>query len=328
METTRFSRDLRDACSDFWWQLYHDRPYVHRPDGYDWVNGTPMGPHYFARHLGAGLSNKHTDHWQGDVTDGGIFVAMDRGMVCGLLVTAIQQSERVGSVLSAFAPSDVQGRQTTDRLLDEALAYFRDLELTVAVAAPPTRTVEVQSPLYLSLMDAGFGWDKSRWPHNPYGVFLGGSIAGFRVGPHIRAGIERLRRAGIAIRRCSPEEAGELLYHDSDTKVGERERKVRAIAEVDGRVVGHAVAETATEWAEEPPNQRIWGESIPLVLPAFRDRGVGKALYHLGVEWLVETGATCTYLATDIDNPAQFIYRSTPLRYWYTSVCCLVKRLA
>jgi hypothetical protein len=72
---------------------------------------------------------------------------------------------------------------------------------------------------------------------------------------------------------------------------------------------------------------RIWGESIPLVLPAFRNRGIGKVLYHLGVEWLVREGATHTHLATGIDNPAQFIYQSTPLQYWYTSVSGMSKHL-
>lgn len=317
MGTVRFSRDMMDACSSSWWSLYRDLPYVHGPDGYDWVNGAPMGPHYFARHLEAGLSGKHAEHWQGAVTDDSIFVAMEAGRINGLLIAAVRPKERTGNVLSAFAANDVRGRETTGRLLDEALAHFRALELTTAVAAPPPRTVEVQSPIYLSPMDAGFGWNKSRWPDNPYGVFLGGSIREFRVRPEIRERIETLRSEGVEIRRCSPEKARELRYYDSEVKVGDKERNVRAIA----------VAETATAWAEEPPSQRIWGEAIPLVVPDFRGRGIGKVLYHLGVAWLVEQGAVCTHLATDIDNPAQFIYRSTPLRYWYTSVCCMVKRL-
>ena len=94
-----------------------------------------------------------------------------------------------------------------------------------------------------------------------------------------------------------------------------------------GRVVGHAVASTATEWAEEPSNQRTWGESIPFVIPEFRGRGIGKVLYHLGVEWLVGEGAVHSFLATNLDNPAQFIYQSTPLQYWYTSVSGMSKRV-
>ena len=106
------------------------------------------------------------------------------------------------------------------------------------------------------------------------------------------------------------------------------EEDVTFIALKDNLVVGQAQSViTWTDWAEEPPNGRILGETVPFVVPRFRQRGIGKVLYHLGIEEIVKHGAECGFTTTREDNPARFIYRSIGYNYWYVSICGLMKRL-
>ena len=209
MKVVELNEDLLDACAEFWWGIYQDRPYVHRPDGYDWTNGDPIGPHYFVNHLRAGLDAGHSAHWHGEVKQESIFVALEGAQPAGVLVSSVDAETQTGTILSAFAETTGHGRTVAEHLLQTALARFEALGLSVAVAGMPTKTIEVDSPIHLALRDAGFTWDARRWPDAGYGVFLGGSIEGFSVRPEINEKIEILRREGIEIRRCTPEEAWE-----------------------------------------------------------------------------------------------------------------------
>lgn len=320
MEVVHYDENLLDACAKFWWHLYKDMPYVHRPDGYDWVNGEPIGPQFFVRHLEWGLSNKSTKHWHGEVSIDSIFVALERKDVQGFLVSSVDREQHLGNILSAFSQRSSTGREVADRLLSAALSYFRSIDLVNVTAAPWSKTIEVDSPIFLALMDAGFAWDQYQWPDAGCGVFLGGSLKGFFLRPEIEEKIERLKMDNVEIRCCSAEEGQDFRYYHTGERVVAKEPNIRAVALVGGLVVGHAIASTDTNSAEEPPDGRIWGEAIPVVIPQFRRLGIGKVLYHLGVESIVQQGAVCTFLATGIDNPARFIYRSTPLQYWYTSI--------
>ena len=49
MKIVRFNENLLDACAEFWWSIYEDMMYVHRPDGYQTVNTPPIGPGYFVK---------------------------------------------------------------------------------------------------------------------------------------------------------------------------------------------------------------------------------------------------------------------------------------
>jgi GNAT superfamily N-acetyltransferase len=72
---------------------------------------------------------------------------------------------------------------------------------------------------------------------------------------------------------------------------------------------------------------RVMGEAVPVVLPTFRRRGIGKVLYHLGMEEVVRRGARYGWTATGIYNPARLIYRSIGYRYWYTCFSRMSKYL-
>lgn len=60
------------------------------------------------------------------------------------------------------------------------------------------------------------------------------------------------------------------------------------------------------------------GGAVPFVLPKHRRKGIAKPLYHLAMEEAVRHGAEWGWTATEIHNPARFIYRSIGYRHWYT----------
>ncbi len=47
MRAIVYSEDSLAACVAFWWELYGERPYVIRPDGYEHPNTPSVGPHTF-----------------------------------------------------------------------------------------------------------------------------------------------------------------------------------------------------------------------------------------------------------------------------------------
>jgi len=55
MKLVRYDETMLDECSEFWWELYKDRPYVVRPDGYQDINNPTVGNKLFGQNLNAGL---------------------------------------------------------------------------------------------------------------------------------------------------------------------------------------------------------------------------------------------------------------------------------
>jgi len=202
-----------------------------------------------------------------------------------------------------------------------------------AIAAPGGhRDMEVECPIHLALLDAGFAWESDWWPAYPselnkipygYGVYLGGSLEGFRLQPDIEEKREKLGKEGTAIERFTAEQFDNLRRINTGEKVGTFGNDVTFVALVDGFAVGW-LTELET-WTDE--YGRILGGTVPYVIPTYRRRGIGKVLYHLGIEEVVRQGARYGYTATNIHNPARLIYRSVGYQYWYTSFNMMSKRL-
>ena len=104
MKIIRYNENLLDACAEFWWSIYKDMPYVHRPDGYQTINTPPIGPNpeYFVKYLKDGLSG----HWCGKVTDDSIVLAVDGEKVEGILINSIDREKLTGNILSAYMRRD------------------------------------------------------------------------------------------------------------------------------------------------------------------------------------------------------------------------------
>jgi len=335
MKIIRYNENLLDACAEFWWSIYKDMPYVHRPDGYQTINTPPIGPNpeYFVKYLKDGLSG----HWCGKVTDDSIVLAVDGEKVEGILINSIDREKLTGNILSAYMRRDEQGREIADCLLSEALECFRKMGLHRAVAGPDdSKSLEVECPIHLAILDAGFGWEDN-WEQPPdesgrgfvydwpaYSVLLGGTLQEFRLQPEIKEKLEKLRKEGIIIERLTADEFRERRRFDNNQVpclnpyTGETFAAI-----VDGRVVG---------WLDEMGQEedefgRILGGAIPEVIPSYRKKGIGKVLYHLGIEEVVQQGAQYGYTGTSIYCPARLIYRSVGFRYWYTSFCLMSKQL-
>ena len=340
MVVVHYEERLLEPCTQFWWDLYRDLPYVHRPDGYQNVNGPPIGPDYFVRHLQAGLSNQHPDHWHGAVTPESIFVATDRGAIEGLLVASIAAEREAGHILSAYVACEAHGREVARALLSAALSSFGARGLQSTVAAPAVgMSLEAHSPIHLALLDEGFAWHDN-WQSPPdaggyahvrawpaYGVFLGGSLEGFRVGPQIREHVQRLAADGVVVESIGAEAFRGLARADTGERLGACDGDVSFVALQGGRAIGWLwELKTWTDWAEGP-NARVMGAAVPEVVPEWRRQGIGKVLYHLGIEECVRRGARAGWTGTAVCNPARMIYRSVGYNYWYHAYNVMSRRL-
>lgn len=330
MRIIRYNKNLLDECAEFWWNIYEHMPYAHCPDGWPTINTPPIGPdpEYFVKHLRAGLSGSHTQHWRGDVTDNSVILVEDEGKVAGILISSIDHEKHAGNIMSAYVQRNRRGREIADYLLSEALERFRKMGLHRAVAAPDHgKSLEVECPMHLTLLDAGFAWEddwEPGYPMHEYSVFLGGSLGEFHLQPEIQQKIQRLDEKGIQIKRVTSEQFDALRRFDT----GERpalHSNVTFVALYWGDTVVGWLPEVHTREPDE--YGRILGEAVPEVIPSFRRRGIGKVLYHLGIEEVAKQGAQYGFTGTNMHNPAHLIYRSVGFRYWYTSFNQMARRL-
>ncbi len=199
MKIVPFTDAATDSYAEFWWSIYADLPYVIRPDGYqDNMEPSPgPTPDHFIGSLRDGLGGDHSRHWAGEVTDETVVIAEDGGQVAGILVASMDARTNTGNVLAAFVRRDVQGRAAAAAIVQEILGRFRRMAMSRAVATPDwSKGLEVENPVHLALLDAGFAWEGDWNPAAPvhaYQVCLGGLLGGFRVQSEIYAKIDRLR---------------------------------------------------------------------------------------------------------------------------------------
>jgi GNAT superfamily N-acetyltransferase len=341
MRIVRYHENVLDACAEFWWSIYKDMPYVHRPDGWVTINTPPIGPEFFCKYLKEGLSG--ASYWHGDVTEDSIILVEDAGKIEGILVCSIEKEKLTGDILSCYVrfahrrlrltvQRNHRGREIAEHLLSEALEHFRKLELHKAVVKG---ALEVECPIHLAMLDAGFAWEEN-WAQPPdesgkapiydwptYQVFLGGSLEGFCLQSEIKEKIEKLRKEGIVIERLTIDEFRERRRLDNNqTPNVEPNTPELFAALVDGRLVGWLF-----EMGVNTDEGRVLGLTTPEVIPSYRRRGIGKVLYHLGIEEVVRQGAQYGYTVTGIHNPARLIYRSVGFKYWYTTCWQMSKRL-
>jgi len=334
-----------DECAEFWWSIYEHRPYILRPDGITLISVPSLGPEYFVKHLKAAFDDVWywTTDWgpKGRVecsrktTDDSIILVEDEGKLAGILVSSIVEETLTGDIMSCYVQRDLLGQNIADCLLSEALERFRKMGLRRAVAAPGAdRSMEVESPIHLAVLDAGFGWPIWANDWRPvcvgeqYGVFLGGSLEGFRLQPEIKEKIEKLCQEGIEIKWLTRDAFHNLRRYDTG-RMGEKptlheEAEGTFVALVDGFAVGW-LSEMRT--SDDDPPGVVTGEAVPEVIPMYQRRGIAKVLYHLGIDKVVRQGAVCGWTSTGIYNPARLIYQSIGYRYWCTCFSRMSKQL-
>jgi len=283
------------------------------------------------------LDSHNTRRWEGELTDDSIFLAEEGGKIEGILVSSIDREKLTGNILSAYMQRNQRGRVIADSLLDEALEHFRQLGLHEAWAGPRYQALEVECPIHLALLDAGFAWEEEKQgepPQHTYGVILGGSLEGFSLQPEIKERIEKFRKEGITIERVTCEQFRHLRRFDTRGEI-ESSTVLSEIFEA-GTIIGDVtfvalVDDFVVGWLWEVSNHqdegREMGSVVPEVIPSYQGRGIGKALYHLGTEEVVRQGAKYGITGTGIYDSARFIYRSVGFQYWYTCFNEMSKRL-
>jgi len=330
MRIIQYNANRLDECAEFWWSIYEDMPYVHRPDGHQTMNTPPLGPWYFVKHLKAGFDGVW--YWGGNITDDDVILVEDEGKLTGILVCMIEEEKHTGNIMSCYVQRNHRGREIANLLLNEALAYFQKLELQKAVAAPgESRSMEVECPIHLSLLDERFAWENEWWPSwyppepnrgvEQYGVFLGGSLEDFRLQPEIYGKIEELRKEGITIERCTHERFPLRDLDGKEVNISDGHHCMFT-AFVDGLVVGRTFEVITFE-----NEGRIMSMVGPEVHPRYRRKGIGKVVHHLGTEEVVKQGAIGGWTATGIYSPARLVYQSVGFKYWYTCFSRMSKRL-
>jgi GNAT superfamily N-acetyltransferase len=322
MRILNYHESKGDECADFWWSLYRDMPYVHRPDGGQTVNTPPIAPGYFTKHLKNGFANAGYFP-EGDISADTVILAEAEGKIAGILVSSIDREKQIGKILSAYMERNTRGRKIADLLVDEALDRFRKMGLNRAVAAPGYETIEVESPIHLSLLDADFAFNQI-YGNECYGIFLGGSLENFSLQPEITARIDQLRKEGITIERVLRSDAPALRQLDTGVEVDpfDEDSECTFVAFHRDFAVGWACG----VWIFEDEDRTLCMAS-PAVIPSYRHRGIGKALQHLAMEEAVRRGAWGGWVATGLNNPARFIYRSVGYKYWYTCFSDMSKSL-
>ena len=123
---------------------------------------------------------------------------------------------------------------------------------------------------------------------------------------HIRSAAEEdipeMQRIRMAVRENQLADAGVVQPHDYRSMLNERGRGW--VAEIDGRVVGFAVADLA--------RLNIWALFVD---PASEGRGVGRHLHDTMLEWLFTSGAEQVWLGTEPGTRAERFYQAARWQY-------------
>jgi len=338
MRIIPYNENMLDACSEFWWRLYGEHPYVIRPDGYEHPNTPSVGPHTFKEQIQEALSGHALSHWQGEVCAESIMLVEEEGSICGIMLSAVNREEHIGYIRSGFMVRDVKGAKVADFLLDETLTYLRRLGGLERVVLGPSWALEAESPLHIAALNVGFACE-DKWTRmigeedigemsDPgYEAYMGGPLKHFRLGYEIKQTIKRLREQGITFRRCTLEEARSQRRLDTcqPPDIGEREEGFVFMALTDERVVGYTWQEPC--WGGPDFIAPLGGSCHTLVLPSHRRRGIGKVLLHLAMEELVRQGAEYGFGGACVYDPVRRIMSSVGFRYWYMAFPQMTKEL-
>jgi len=336
MKITSYRNSMLDSWTELWWNLYGDKPYVMRPDGFQATNTARIGPQYLGEYLLRGLGQE-TGQWFGRVLPESIFVACDGSKVQGVLITSVNYSNVTGNILSAFAERNQRGLQTTHALLKTALSYFRELGLREAIT--PTSSLEVESPIYLSLLEEGFTWH-GNWEQGGdmpedmviraypgYLVFMGGSLEDFELKPEIKQAIACLHAQGVDFEVLSVDQLGERRRADTGQPPDELNPQgsiPSSAAVVDGSLVGW-IGHIGVAQEDSGMAARACGMHV---IPDYRGRSIGKVLYHLGIQAMVRRGAEYGYECAGLCSPSRLILHSVGYRYWYIGFMPMTKSLS
>ena len=95
----------------------------------------------------------------------------------------------------------------------------------------------------------------------------------------------------------------------------------------DGYAVGWLEEVDTYSDGGEVGTPRLQGGCVPVVIPQYRQKGIGKVLFHLGMEKVVKQGAQCGSTGTEVTNPARLIYQSIGFKNWFLAFNLMYKSI-
>lgn len=151
--------------------------------------------------------------------------------------------------------------------------------------------------------------------YRPLGHELGlrNELSTFRLGEDIKRRRRELYERGFTFQWYEPALRGNLLqfmarhfpggWHTSIQRATDREPPAKILlALTSDRIVGFI----GPFHVGAPGQPGSFGS--PGVDPDFRRRGIGTVLFHLGLDYLKNAGASATSYGTGVTNPARFMY--------------------
>lgn len=322
MKLTKYNQNMMDEYTEFWWELYRDKPYIVRPDGYQDINDPTVGSKVFGENLNSGLRSDYSDHWCGEVTPDGITVAEDNGKIVGILVCSIDRENLTGTILSGFMRQDLHGREVAKLLLDDAAERFRKLGLKKAVVGD-SDALEVERPLHIVALEAGFAWqdcwdqpEHGYWDiaHRGYGTVMGMWFRDFELRPEIKQKLEQLEKQGITIQSLTLDELRQCKRLDTDQPPGDLQPEADPCygAFLGDRLVG---------WL-------AWTCICGLkVIPNYRRKGIGTVLLHLVTDEMAREGGVYDFTVVRLYSPTRILLQSAGYQYWYLGYSGIWKEL-
>jgi len=146
-----------------------------------------------------------------------------------------------------------------------------------------------------------------------HGLLLRNDLEQFELTDEMKGRRDSLSRQGVEYKFYEPADRDELLefmgrhfsggWHlgiERATEADDAAKILMALA--DGRIVGF-MGPFHVAGRGEPGH---FGS--PGVAPEFRGRSIGKVMFHLGLDYLKNAGASETSYLTGVTNPARFIY--------------------
>lgn len=116
------------------------------------------------------------------------------------------------------------------------------------------------------------------------------------------ADIAEMHRIRLSVRENRLSDPVKVQPDDYRTFLGDRGRGW--VAEIDGRIVGFAVADRTLA--------NIWALFVE---PGFERLGIGRALHDRMMDWLFASGVEFARLSTDAGTRAEHFYRSAAWRH-------------
>ena len=114
--------------------------------------------------------------------------------------------------------------------------------------------------------------------------------------------IPEMHRIRMSVRENRLSDPARVQPHDYRALLGDRGRGW--VAEMEGRIVGFAVADRA--------RANIWALFVD---GAFERRGIGRALHDCMMDWLFAAGAERAWLTTELGTRAERFYRAASWRH-------------